>query len=95
MEIPTIIRVSDPKTFKVKLAEARQLFKQGKKVIILADDIDSLLQVYDTEVLCDMLNGIPFEETEQYNWAQLALKSRQQWIEDEEKTNEGTGNQAD
>jgi hypothetical protein len=82
---PIIIRVSDPKTFKDKVAEARRLNKEGKKVIILADDIDSLLQVYDTEVLCDILNGIPFEETEQYNWGQLALKARQQWIEDEAK----------
>lgn len=80
-----IIRVTDPKTFKDKIAEARLILEGGKKVIILADDIDSLLQVYDTEVICDMLDGLPFEEAEQYNWSRMAMKARQKWLENEEK----------
>lgn len=81
-----IIRVTDPLTFRIKMAEARRLRKQGKKVIIWVDDLDALCKVYDTEVICDMLNGIPLHvEIDEEN-----LKVR-----DEKETNQGTRSQAD
>lgn len=54
-----IIKVTDPLTFRIKVTEAHRLRKRGKEVIILVDDFDALCRIYDTEVICDMLNGIP------------------------------------
>ena len=91
----TVIRVTDPATLHDKIIEGHRLRAAGKKVVILVDDIDAVCKVHDADTIAEWLCGLRFEETEQYSWGQLALKSRQKWIEDEEKTDQGAGNQAD
>ena len=56
-----IIRVTDPLVFRIKIAEAHRLRKRGKKVVIMVDDLDALCRVYDTEVICDMLDGLSLQ----------------------------------
>lgn len=78
------IRIFDPKTLKQKIKEAKRLRKEGKRVCIIVDDIDKLCKVHDADTIAELLDGIPFYDAEEYSWAQLAMKARQQLIKDEE-----------